>query len=135
MVNGSVLTGLNPQDGMNDVAIVKSKIAVGEGCQFDIYTPAGEICMGLVGTNSALRLRAGESPVAQYLFVLYGDANGDGKINAIDLTSISWNILQKRPLGGNYGIAADANHDSKINAIDLTLIVRYIQRTRDILQK
>lgn len=135
LVNGSVLTGLNPMNGLNDAAIVKSKISVGEGCQFDIYLAAGDVCTGLVGTNSVLRLRTAENSVVQYLFLLYGDANGDGKINAIDLTSISWHILQKRLLSGNYGIAADANHDGKINAIDLTLIVRYIQRTRDILQK
>jgi hypothetical protein len=57
---------------------------------------------------------------------LFGDANGDGKINAIDLTTINRYLLKKSTITGSYLGASDVNHDNKANAVDLATIVRHI---------
>ena len=54
-----------------------------------------------------------------------GDVNGDGKINAKDVTSL------RRYLAGGYGLtvndaAADVNGDGKVNAKDVTTLRRYL---------
>ena len=57
--------------------------------------------------------------------VLYGDVNGDGKINGTDIS------LTRRYIAGGYDVtiieaAADVNGDGKINGTDISLIRRYI---------
>ena len=54
--------------------------------------------------------------------VLSGDANGDGVVNAQDITKIKRIIVKLDPPTPG----ADANHDGAINALDLTLIKRII---------
>ncbi len=57
--------------------------------------------------------------------IVYGDTNGDGKVNAMDAT------LTARYAVGSYALDADAitradvNGDGKVNAMDATLIARY----------
>ena len=54
--------------------------------------------------------------------VLNGDANGDGRVNAVDITKVERIIVRlDSPTSG-----ADANADGKINAIDITQIERII---------
>jgi hypothetical protein len=58
--------------------------------------------------------------------MLYGDANGDGEINAIDLAAITRHLLNKATLNEPKLSTADANRDEEINAIDLATIVRHV---------
>ena len=56
--------------------------------------------------------------------VVYGDANGDGTVNAMDATRVL------RYVAG-YSVtidleAADANGDGTVNAMDATRILRYV---------
>ncbi len=54
--------------------------------------------------------------------VLSGDANGDGVVNALDLTKIKRIIVQLDPPTPG----ADANHDGDVNALDLVRTKRII---------
>jgi len=62
----------------------------------------------------------------------YGDANGDGKLNTADITTIRRYISDGRttdPAGYNVTIhpnAADVDGNGRINTMDITLIRRYI---------
>ena len=78
------------------------------------------------GTGCIARVSNGGATVKDYTVVLFGDANGDGKINAIDLTTINWHLLKKKAIAGGFLSASDVNHDDKANAIDLATIVRHI---------
>lgn len=60
--------------------------------------------------------------------VLYGDVNGDGKVNSTDLTTLKrflLRIIDEFP-SPNGRIAADVNGDKKITSTDLTLMNRYL---------
>ena len=54
--------------------------------------------------------------------IVYGDANGDGTVNAKDLLTIQKNNIQVKALSGVYLTAADVTRDGKVNAKDLLLV-------------
>lgn len=56
------------------------------------------------------------------LDTLYGDANGDGKVNILDVTAIQKYKIGEQDLS-DYGIkCADVNHDGSVTIRDATLI-------------
>ena len=75
--------------------------------------------------SSGYRLEAGFWPGAALAVppvILLGDANSDGKLNAVDITSVERIIaeLDVQTAG------ADANKDGKMNALDITKVERII---------
>ena len=52
----------------------------------------------------------------------HGAANGDGKVNIIDVTKVERVILGLDPIT----VASDANNDGKVNIGDVTWIERII---------
>lgn len=57
-----------------------------------------------------------------------GDANGDGKVTAIDSTVIQRQIVMIQYNGGFCRGAADVDNDGKVSVIDATFILRYLAR-------
>lgn len=83
----------------------------------------------IVGTNTKIQLLNEKSDVLyEYKLVIYGDVNGDGKINSGDLLRIVKH-LNKASVIENSVIfkAADVTNDSKINSGDLLKIVKYLK--------
>ena len=62
--------------------------------------------------------------------ILYGDINGDGKVNSIDRTFLSRHIAKWEGYEAeNINIkAADLNRDGKVNSLDRTILSRYIAK-------
>jgi len=90
---------------------------------YDAMTDAQKAVMTLAEVNKieALREIAGSAPT-----VLYGDANGDGKIDAKD-------VILLRQYIAKYDVtldldAADVNADGKIDAKDVILLRQYIAK-------
>jgi hypothetical protein len=80
----------------------------------------------LVSGDRVRILDASSNPVYDYPIVIYGDANGDGKITSSDLTVICRHVLKKTTLTGIAAVAADVNRDGKISSSDLTLVCRHV---------
>ena len=66
--------------------------------------------------------------------VIYGDANGDGDINVLDLLKVQKHILNTASLSGSHKEAADVNKDGNINVLDLLKVQKQILGTANIEQ-
>jgi len=90
---------------------------------------------GLVVTGDVLRIyNENKGLFASYPVVIYGDANGDGKVNSQDLRRIQRHILGVASVEGPFLVAADANRDDKVNSQDLRRTQRHILKILDTLQ-
>ena len=57
--------------------------------------------------------------------IVYGDANGDGKINNVDVALLQ-QFLAEVEVENFDEIAADANGDGKVNNVDVALLQQYL---------
>ena len=87
----------------------------------------------LVGTGQTLTIQDASGTVT-YTCLVYGDADGDGRITAVDLYVVKEDILQKRPLSGAAKRAASLS-GSKITAVDLYIIKNHILKKELIVQR
>ena len=71
----------------------------------------------LIGTGMTLKLTKGSQSISIKI-VVTGDADGNGKITAADISSITNYRLGKLELTGAYLKAIDTNYDGKITAAD-----------------
>lgn len=78
-----------------------------------------------VGTGSIIEIKSGNSSLKANV-IIYGDASGDGKINALDLLKVQKHILGISKLNGSFVMAGDPSFDGNINALDLLKIQKHI---------
>lgn len=71
---------------------------------------------------------------ASYTFVVYGDINGDGEIDLIDIVKIKRHILELSQLNGEFLRAADINRDGDVDLIDIVAVKRHILGMKEITQ-
>ena len=129
-IEGDQISGLDPVDGANTVTNISSQLALPAGYSLSVtdITDNPLQSSDLIGTGCKIKLMNGPNTTRIYQIALYGDVTGDGKINAIDLTLISWHMLKKQILEEIFEQVSDVTRDGKINAIDLTVIVRHTQK-------
>ena len=85
-----------------------------------------------LATGMTLKLKNnGEST---YNIVIYGDANGDGKIDIVDLLKTQKHILKVNNQKGAYLKALDVNKDGTVDIVDLLLIQKDILDIKEIKQ-
>ena len=79
-------------------------------------------------------------PDKEFTIILYGDVNGDGKINAIDALAIVKNKLKKKEFENEYFVEAGRvsnqtrKNDSTPNAVDALAIIKHSLKKREIEQ-
>lgn len=76
----------------------------------------------------------GNDGTKTYTVLIYGDANGDGKITAVDYVNVKNYITKASNLTGVYQTAADVNKDGKITAVDYVQIKNSIMGKSKITQ-
>jgi hypothetical protein len=111
----------------NSVSNIKEKIQT--NLDLEIVNNKNEVLQNdnLVGTGSKISLKENGAILRQYEIVLYGDANGDGKINSTDLLVIQRHILELEELEEIYQKASNIRKSGKQpNSVDLLLIQRHI---------
>lgn len=71
----------------------------------------------IVGTGMKVRIGT-----VEYILVVTGDTNGDGRVSIVDLSAIKLHSIGKTnyTLTGQYFRAGDMNFDNKINIIDVS---------------
>lgn len=132
-IKGNEITGWNEKQ--MTVNKIKEKITT----IYDvlIYNSKGKLLQNTesAGTGSMIRLLQNGQLIGEYKIVLYGDVNGDGKINSIDLLVLQRHILQVEQFTGVFLKAGNINKNGKKpSSTDLLLIQRHILQMQEIEQ-
>lgn len=133
-VNGLEISGID--DEKNTVEQLKQKITT--NLEIEIINRESKILQDkdIVGTGCRIRIKEDGKILRQYQIILYGDVNGDGKINSVDLLVIQRHILEIEPMEEIFKKAANINKDGKKpTSVDLLRIQRHILGIQRIEQK
>ena len=122
-ISANIITGLQAK-----VKDIKEKIEM--EYEVEIYNNKNERLEeeSYVGTGSKIIVKneLGQETV-KYIVILYGDVNGDGKINSIDLLVLQRHILRIERFDGIYLRAGNILKDGKApSSLDLLKIQRHI---------
>lgn len=132
-VSGNEITGLENKN--NTVDSLLNKIQT--NYTIEVYNKNGEKISGssLVGTGSTIKILDNNVMVTEYTLIMYGDTNGDGKINSIDLLVLQRHILEIEKLENEYVKAGNVRKNGKNpSSVDCLLIQRHILGLQDIEQ-
>ena len=125
-IQGNEISGLDFKD--TTVKNMKDKITT--NYSIEVYNNKGELLTDeqLIGTNSKIKIiDDNQKLVMEYIVILYGDVNGDGKINSIDLLVLQRHILEIEKLNGVFLKAGNINKNGKNpSSLDSLLIQRHI---------
>lgn len=130
--NDKYLSGLTP--GM-DISGIKTKIVnAKKDAIVELKNSSGTTKnSGTLVTGDKVFVKVGNES-KEYQVVIYGDANGDGKITAVDYVRVKNSIMGSSTLSGAYKEASDANKDGKVTAVDYVKIKNSIMGTASITQ-
>ena len=124
-LNGNEITGL--ENSNNTVDKILNKIQT--NYTIEIYNSSGTKIEGnsLVGTGATIKILDNVNPIIEYNVVMYGDVNGDGKINSVDLLVLQRHILEIKKFEGVFVKAANIRKNGKNpSSVDCLLIQRHI---------
>lgn len=86
----------------------------------------GKQNQGLAATGNKVEVYVDNKKKTSYEVVIYGDVNGDGEINVLDMIKVNRHILGLDKLSGVYLAAADANRkEDGLNVLDMIYINRH----------
>ena len=131
--NGNELTGLENKNNTVDSILQKIKT----NYVVEIFSSAGQKLggMDLVGTGCKIRILDNTQLVMEYNVIMYGDVNGDGKINSVDLLVLQRHILEIEKFEGVFLKAGNIQKNGKNpSSVDCLLIQRHILGLQEIVQ-
>lgn len=124
-VNSLEISGIDYNS--NTALDIKEKIIT--DFDVEIINYHGQVLQDLdfVGTGSKIVVRENGSVIRQYRIIIYGDANGDGRINSVDLLVLQRHILEIEYMKDIFRKACNINKNGKKpTSVDLLLIQRHI---------
>ena len=134
LINGNEISGLDYKN--NTVKNIKELITT--KYEIKIYNSKNEELKDtdLIGTGSKIQIIKDNNILQEYQIILYGDVNGDGKINSVDLLVLQRHILEIEKFDGIFLKAGNINKNGKKpSSVDLLLIQRHILNLKIIEQK
>lgn len=124
-IQGNKISGWNIKElTVNDI-----KEKINTNYTIEIYNKDDKLLTEneIVGTGSKIKILDNDVLKIKFEIVIYGDVNGDGKINSIDLLVLQRHILEIEKLNGVFLTAGNTNKDGKNpSSIDSLLIQRHI---------
>ena len=132
-VNSLEISGIDYKE--NTVADIKDKITT--NLQIEIVNYENKILQDtdLVGTGSKIYVKEDDKILREYKIIIYGDANGDGRINSVDLLVLQRHILEIEKIEPIFRKACNiGKNGKKPTSVDLLLIQRHILKLQIIEQ-
>lgn len=127
----SLKVSANEISGWNwkEMSVMKIKEMISTNYKIQIYNNKEQLLQDneLAGTGSKIKILDDDTTIMEYKIILYGDVNGDGKINSIDLLVLQRHILEIEKLSGVFLKAGNIRKDGKNpSSLDSLLIQRHI---------
>lgn len=119
----------------NTVGDIKQKIST--NLEIEIVNSNNETLAddAIIGTGCKIQAKENGKILREYQVILYGDVNGDGKINSVDLLVLQRHILEIETLEEIYQKSANIRKNTnKPSSVDLLLIQRHILNLQIIAQ-
>lgn len=122
-VGSKYITGIQP--GTKASTVLKNLTA--SGATLKLVGTDGKEKSGAVVTSDVVQLYDGSGKkISSYTIVIYGDVNGDGEINVLDMIKVNRHVLGLTKLSGAYLEAGDANRAGDgVNVLDMIYINRH----------
>lgn len=98
----------------------------------EIITNGHENKENYISTDMKLKITTPDNNVYQYIIIVKGDVNCDGKISSMDYVLVKNHILKINTIDGNMSKSADVNQDGKISSMDYVLIKNHILKISEI---
>lgn len=119
------------------VSQIKGKITT--NYKVEIYDSKGKLLTDTENAGTGAKIKfidESGSVKIEYIIILYGDVNGDGKINSVDLLVLQRHILEIEKLTGAFIKAGNINKNGRNpSSYDSLLIQRHILELKIISQK
>lgn len=132
-VNSLEISGIDYDK--NKVSDLKDLITTDLELEFVNYKGETLSDSDIVGTGSKILVKENNVTLREYTIILYGDSNGDGKINSTDLLVLQRHILEIQKLDSIFMKASNVRKtSSKPSSVDLLLIQRHILGLQEIEQ-
>lgn len=119
----------------NTVGDIKKKIST--NLEIEIVNSNNETLAddATIGTGCKIQAKENGKILREYQIILYGDVNGDGKINSVDLLVLQRHILEIETIEKIYQKSANIRKNAnKPSSVDLLLIQRHILNLQIIAQ-
>ncbi len=118
-----------------DIGVIKNKILnSNKNSIVKLSDNSGtEKSSGKLATGDKVSVAVG-TETKEFEVVIYGDANGDGKVSAVDYVKIKNQIMGTTTLTGVYKEAADVDKNGKVSAVDYVKIKNQIMGIGNISQ-
>jgi len=132
-VNQGEITGLLP----GNTTVEKIKQDITTIYDIEVCNYKNEILTDdkLIGTGSKIKIKEEGNLMFEYVVIIYGDVNGDGRINSIDLLTLQRHILKISIFDGSFLKAGNINKNgNRPTSVDLLLIQRHILKINQITQ-
>ena len=132
-IDGNIITGLENKNNTAESLVNKIK----SNYNVKIYDKNDNELTGaeLIGTGCSIKIMDNENLIIEYNVLMYGDVNGDGKINSIDLLVLQRHILEIESLNDIYIKAGNVRKNGKNpSSVDCLLIQRHILGIQQISQ-
>lgn len=124
-IRNKMVTGIQPQTSASTF-LKKLKVTAGT---VKLVSAAGKSVTGNVATGNVLQLYDNKNKkVSSYTLVIYGDVNGDGKIDKTDVNRLNRHLNGSEKLTGYYLEAADTNRKKDgVNVLDLVYLSKQLR--------
>lgn len=132
-LNGNTITGIDLNN--NIVNDLLSKITT--EFKMEVYGPKGDVLKETdkISTGTKIIFKNEELIIGECEILIYGDVNGDGKINSIDLLVLQRHILEIEKLKSTFLKAGNTSKNGKIpTSLDLLVIQRHILGLKELVQ-
>ena len=129
--NTTVNSFISPVTIANGAKLVFSDTARGQYAATDTIATTGTV---LIGTGTTVDVMENGVKTNTFTLRIYGDVNGDGKIDLNDLTAIRDSLINKNQLVGAYAKAGDLYGESNLTLNDLVGVMASVSGSGSISQ-